>query len=273
MKVALLTDFKNVNCDYMRPIFKRGIASLAWQETNVENADFCILWGVKYHWQTLVNKKKKMLIADFPYWNRGGKNRNGAEYYKISVNSQHPTKYILEEKHTPDRYLATNGLPIMPWKKTGDYILVAGMGVKAAMQNGHNIQGWEREAVRQLKQYTNLPIVYRPKPTIHPMPQIIGTTFDDGSRSIDEALSGAKALVCHHGNPTVTALAAGVPIFMNGFIGAASHFAEFDLSKINEPKFPDGREQFLYNLAHWQWSVEEIRSGEALLSYQKRGFI
>lgn len=274
MRAHLAFDYKGNNHKYHKELWHKGVKNLGWEiSPTVVDSDFVVMWGPNPPFPHARELGKPVLMVDFPYWNRGGKDKTGREYYKVSVNGQHPTPYIMQENHSSDRFIKTRGPAILPWREKGEYILFAGMGRKAANQNGYRQGEWEAITVKRLRKETDMRIVYRPKPSKFRVPAIETTEFDDGSSPIEEMVRNAHAVVCHHGNPTVVALAHGVPIFMNGPIGAASHLALFEFDKIKSPIFPDNREKFFNNLAHWQWSVDEIKSGDVLLSYKARGFI
>jgi hypothetical protein len=272
MKVHLALQYKGINHSYHYPLWHRALRTLGWEQTTVEKADVTVMWGPNREFEDTRKRDKPVLMVDFPYWNRGGKLRDGREFYKVSLNGQHPTPYVMQETHTPARYRATSGPVIQPWRSGGHNIMLAGMGMKAARQFGYGVGEWERRTVELLRAQTKKPIIYRPKPK-QVVERIPGTAFDTALLPIEEAMKNTELVCCHHGNPTVAALAMGIPIFMNGKIGVASHFASFDFADIKHPIKPDGREQFFYNLAHWQWSVKEIESGQALLSYRDRGLI
>lgn len=274
MKVYLSLEGKGINQKYHFPLWINAVKQLGWKPVRMEEAELAVMWGVTPPTTLEFMRARNLpcLVMDFPYWNRCGKIRPGNEYYKISLNGQHPAKYIMEEDLPDDRYRSTKGPAIQPWRTGGKVIVLAGMGTKAAIQNGYKPGEWEWKTVQLIKKQTDMPIVYRPKPKTE-VPTISDTIHDDTSRPLEETLRDAALLVCHHGNPTVTALAMGIPIFMNGPIGAASHFASWDMKNINAPIRPDGREKFFNNIAYWQWSVDEIKSGEALRSYLDRGLL
>jgi hypothetical protein len=53
-----------------------------------------------------------------------------------------------------------------------------------------------------------------------------------------------------------------VPVFPLGKC-AASRMGLSDLARIETPYYPGDREQFLWNLAAQQWTLDEIAAGEA----------
>ena len=272
MKVFLAFGHISVNTTYQLPLWRSAVQKMGWQECkDIDDSDIVITWGVNPEAETARTQGKQLLMIDFPYWNRDP-HRRGKEFYKISVAGQHPTQYIMKEKHSVDRYKATCGPAILPWKTGGKHIMIAGMGVKSARQYGYRPGEWEEQAFRIIRPQTFMPILYRPKPRQHQR-QIRGALFDDGKNPIEPLIADSICVVCHHGNPTVDALAMGVPVVMNGMIGVAAHFANYDLYHIHDLRRYDGREQFFYNLSHWQWSVEEIKSASVLISYLDRGLI
>lgn len=276
MKVALFfsNHVDNLNSRYHAPLWDKAVRALGWAvTTKIEECDFAAMWGPQPEYFKCKRLGKPVLIVDFPYWNRAWKVKDGREYYKISLNGQHQTPYIMQEKHAADRYLKTNGPVIREWKREGDYILLCGIGHKAAVQYGYGMQQWEIETINKIKQHTDKKIVYRRKPSNKSYPPIKGVDFDDGAFPMAEALERAELAVCHHGNSAIDALAAGVPIFMKGAIGVASHLANLNIANINKPYYPDFRDQFFYNLAYWQWSVDEISKGIPLISMHERGLI
>ena len=72
---------------------------------------------------------------------------------------------------------------------------------------------------------------------------------------IDKALSNAWALVTDHSNAAVDALSEGIPVI---FTNSARI-----LGNIEDIENPPMNREFFNNLAYQQWTLEEIRSGEA----------
>lgn len=269
MLIHLALDFDGANHRLHKELWSHAVAACGYRLTAADKADLIVQWGVTYQNNLPTRGNRPVFVLDFPYWNRRSRNTN--EFYKVSLNGQHPTQYIMQEKLDSTRYYETDGAEIKPWQDGGDFILVAGMGIKAARQNGYQLGEWEEKAITAIKKQTDKKIIYRPKPgrgaSILPFCE-----YDEGLQPIESVLDGAYCLVCHHGNPTIAALQAGVPIFMNGLIGAAGHLANHNLEDIHTHLKP-AREQFLYNLAHWQWSIGKIKCGEAIQSFKERGLI
>lgn len=212
---------------------------------------------------------KPVVYIDLGYWGRveGGKLYG---FHKLAVGARHPTDYFQRVKHTPNRF-HHHGLRIKPWQREGRHILVAGMGAKAAAFEGFRPTEWEQKAVDELRKHTDRPIIYRPKPSWHYPEGIEGTLLSTKEQPLADVLQNCHAVVSHHSNVCVDALVEGVPVFC--WEGVASVMGLKDLSLIETPVYPDGREQWCADVAWTQWSVAEMRSGAAWRYLKSEGLV
>jgi hypothetical protein len=114
----------------------------------------------------------------------------------------------------------------------------------------------------ELKRHTDRPIVVRAKPQP-------GET----AVPLERALAEAHALVTHSSNVAVEAAIAGTPVFVAPS-SAAAPVGLTDLSQIETPVRPD-RGSWLAHLAYAQYSMDEVKSGQAwrmLLEWEERPF-
>lgn len=208
------------------------------------------------------------VYVDLGYWKRkdGG---NYLGYHKFSVNDRHPTAYFQKRAKTDERARML-GLSVAPWREQGKHILIAGMSPKGSRAEGFPPSVWERRAVQIMRQHTDRPIVYRPKPKWEHVPKIPGTMFRAGE-SLDAALRDCHAVVTHHSNVSVDGLLLGVPAFV--VEGAALVMGSDDLRTIETPRRPDGREQWLADLAWCQWNIAEMREGAAWRYLKDEGLV
>ena len=139
------------------------------------------------------------------------------------------------------------GVQIEPWRVGGRHILVCPPGEVFARLNGFDAGQWRREILSELKQATDRPIVVRPKETRLTQP-------------LAEDLRDAHALVAYTSNAAGEAVLAGVPVFVTGAC-AALPMGRSDLSMIESPAQPDGRERWAAWLAANQWNLKETRAG------------
>lgn len=209
------------------------------------------------------------VCIDLGYWGR----REGgilAGHHKVAVNARHPTAYFQNVKHGPERAQRL-GLEIKPWKQSGRFIIVAGMSGKGAEVEGFEPSEWERRTVAELKSRTNRPIIYRPKPSWVEAVPMQGCRYERGLDDLPELLEDCHAVVTHHSNAAIDAMLAGVPAFTTA--GAASVLCPSDLSLIETPVRPEGREQFVNDLAYTQFTVAEMRDGTAWRHLKEEGLV
>ena len=221
-----------------------------------QKADVAVMYGWKRHEQ--LQRYPQFVYADLGYWQRD-------RYYRLAVGGWSAERYV-RAGLPADRFDAL-GLQVKPWREQGSEIIVAGSTAKAAAEDGFGYMEWERRAIAQLRG-CGRPVVYRPKPNDRLAQPIAGAGYD--TRPINEALANAWAWVTHHSNSAVDALLAGVPVHCE--IGAAAAMS-VPLDRIARATLVDGREQFLADVAWLQWTLDEMRSGEAWAHLKERGLV
>lgn len=212
---------------------------------------------------------RKAVYIDLGYWGR----REGgvlAGYHKLVVNDRHPNAYFQNRAHDRARFARFKLRP-EPYRRDSTHILLAGMGDKAARAAGHNPEAWEKAAIRAIRAETDLPIVYRPKPSWHAAKPLEGTVYSPASDALEPLFARCHAVVSHHSNVTVDGLVKGVPAFV--WEGVAVPMGLQDLAKINEPLLPEGREQWLNDIAYCQWNVAEMEDGSAWRYLKDEGLV
>ncbi len=256
-------------------IRKCGVEPLLRASTTyrgVPNTDVAIFYGLALGCARILSDwrgaGKKAIYIDLGYWTRRIRSRHDG-FHKLVVNDRHPTEYLMARPHTSQRF-EQHGVPILPWRKEGRHILVAGMSAKAAAAEGLRANSWEQQTIRRLRALTKRPIVYRPKPNWKAARAIEGSAFDRAT-PIEGLLRDCHAVVTHHSNVAVEALLAGVPVFCDK--GVASLLGSKGLASIEQPLMPEGREQWAHNLAWTQWSVDEMKQGLAFRYLLRDGLI
>lgn len=243
------------------------------QHRNADMGDFAVFYGLADGLDRVLRayraSGRRAVYMDLGWWDRRKRNRYDGNH-KLAVNDRHPTPFLGGMRRSPERFESL-GLTIEPWQDpTRGHIVIAGMSAKGARAEGYESQQWERSAVRRLRQFTDRRIVYRPKPNWDGASPIEGTKFER-KVPLAESLRGAWAVVTHHSNVGVDAILAGIPVFTDE--GVATLMGHTDLAKIESPRRPANREQFLWNLAHWQYDVEEMRRGDAWRFLVEEGIV
>jgi len=215
------------------------------------------------------NSGRRAVYIDLGYWGRtdGGKLSG---YHKIAVNGRHPTAYFQKKQHKEDRFRRF-GLSVKPWQKEGKYVLLAGMGAKAADFEGFATHEWELDAVAKIRQFTQRPIIYRPKPSWRNPEPIDGTFFSPRTQPLQDVLRVCHCVVSHHSNVCIDALLEGVPSFC--VQGVAVPMSLQDIVRIEDPVYPNGREQWAADIAYTQWRPDEMRQGLAWQYLKGEGLV
>lgn len=236
------------------------------------DADVAVFYGFDASLQRVFASYRSdglpVVYVDLGYWGRhdGGK-RSG--YHKISVNNRHPTAYFQKRSHDGSRIRRFN-LDLKDWT-AGRSILLAGTSARAAAVDGFAPEEWERAAAARLREFTDRPIIYRPKPSWPGAKPIPGTTFEADQAGLPNLLLDCHAVVTHHSNVSVDGLIAGVPAFC--LEGVASPLALQDLSEIERPNREGDRVQLLRDISWCQWNVAEMSEGLAWRYLRDEGLI
>ncbi len=145
------------------------------------------------------------------------------------------------------------GLSVMPWRKAGRHVLVTTQSeLFYRLQLGLSRDAWLADVMARLGSVTERPIKVCHKPKARRAGNAAA-----GPR-FEADLKGAHALVTHSSSTAVKALIEGVPVFCTGAC-AASPMGLDDLSRIEDPVYPEGREPWLWLLATNQWTRREMR--------------
>lgn len=210
------------------------------------------------------------IYVDLGYWRRRIRNRYDG-HHKMCVSTRHPVDYFQNKKHSSRRFKSL-GLAMRPWIKKGRFILVAGMSAKAAEADGMEHTAWERAAIATIRDNTDMPIVYRPKPNCLVSKPLPGASFDKNT-SLHLAYRTCHAVVTCRSNVGVDALLNGVPVFSSD--GVAAAIANADLASIEEPYYPSTAErlQWASDVAWTQFTTYEIQAGLPFKHLKEEGLI
>lgn len=184
---------------------------------------------------------------DWIYWDRGYARRvfatwlprgdNGG-YYRWHRN----TFQLREIRSLPDdRWKALN-IKVEPWRKPGDHIVIA--APSETYCRFHRIEKWLTETVETLGRITKRRLVVRHK---------------ESSRSLQQDIEGAHALVTHGSIAAVESVILGCPVFVHQS-SAAGLVGQTDLRKIETPVRPE-RTAWLNSLAYSQFNEVELIDG------------
>lgn len=262
MKFSLFNNFGALNSAPVFAAIEKGLISLG--HTVVKNdytADAAVIWsmlwtgrmqGNRKVWQQYLNKP--IIVAEVGMLQRG-------VTWKIGLNGTDINSYNFSNT-IPNRD-ADLGLSLAPWRESGDHILVALQRQDSEQWVGQpNIKDWVDSVCTQLKKYTNRKIVVRS----HPRQRIIPSAFTPNklpgtydSFDFNRALTNAWAVVNWNSGPGPQAIINGIPAFV-GPSSLAAPMGNINLANIENPAMPD-RSIWLNNLAHTEWTLNEISTG------------
>lgn len=175
---------------------------------------------------------------DYYYGDHGYFNR--FQYYRCTKNAmQHTGK----GDAGPERFNAL-GIKIQPWRTTGKYILICPPDEIFGKYIGINTFQWLKNVRKIIRQYTHRQFIIRDRTT---------------KKSLQYDFSHTWAVVTHMSNIAVDAVINGIPVFCTGPCAGLT-MGLSDLSRIESPVKPN-REQWLYNLAANQWTLDEMKRG------------
>jgi len=177
---------------------------------------------------------RRVFATDLPTGSDGG-------YYRWHINS---FQMDFVRDCPDDRWLSLK-TDLWPWAREGKHIVVA--DPSPTYKKFHNIEGWLERTSAELKSLTDRPLVFRDK------------EMQRFGRKLHEDLAGAHALVTHGSNAAVESVIMGCPVFVDP-VSAASLVGQVDLSRIDDPVYPD-REPWVSSLAYHQFNEKELVDG------------
>ncbi len=200
------------------------------------------LFGSPRRWELIAQARaegRDWYYADHGYFGR-------FKYYRVTRNAYQHDGVSGLTRGDPAR-LEALGVEIKPWRTSGDHVLICPPDQKFAALFGFNAAAWTGHVIAALRALTRRPLRLRGRDTRGPL-------ADD--------LAGAWCLVTYVSNAAVEAICAGVPAIVTGAC-AARPMAATDLRAVAEPPTPHSREAWAALLANNQWTLDEIRAGQA----------
>lgn len=230
-----------------------------------QDLDIVVVFGIggdaKQVWDAY--PKAIRVLLDKPYVRRA--QRKGQHRYsvvRVSVNDFQPLAYFQKIPRPADRWNAL-GIRLTSRAKFGSCVLLDGASNKYCLWNGlGDWTVWGQEMVNRIRQHTDLPIIYRPRPSHNLAPKVEGAELSEGPLSDD--FDRARVVVSHGGNIGFDAVVSGLSHFAIGN-SAARPVSETSWFEVGRPSLPKNSErlQWLYDLAYTQWTLDEFESGAA----------
>lgn len=234
---------------HFQALLRYAPSALDVEETQTYRGDspWLLLWGpgapdridaIRRH----VAAGGHAIAMDLAYWHRDRKIR-------VSIDDAHPQRWVMRRDWPADRWLADRVTTGRVWNPNGP-ILVAGVGKKAKVQYGDEVDRWEADMIaRGRRRWPLRKVLYRAKHFDAAIPSGVDAA---PPQPIDRALVGCSLVITWHSNVAVDAIRLGVPVICHDGAAAAVCPSTF-LPDDPLPLAEDLRARFLANLAWFQW--------------------
>lgn len=189
------------------------------------------------------------------------------EYWRFSVGGHNPTKMLMSRRYPGDR-AEEQGFKFNGWNDTNENSRVVFAGSSSKYHSFHELKDpttYASRMIRKIRKTTSRPVVYRPKPSWKDAVPIEGTTYSYPKEGIEGALKDAFCLVTHGSNACFESVLSGVPCVILGD-AVAKPISSVDISRISGGLFKADDatvNQWLSNLAYYQWTMPEMSQGHA----------
>jgi hypothetical protein len=146
-----------------------------------------------------------------------------------------------------------------PWKKNGRKILIAKPDEKPMKFYGYDLDIWLQYTIDTIKKHTDRPIEVRERAPKR-IDRIVTNTLQ---QALDDDVF---ALVTFNSVAATEAIFHGIPAFTLAPANAASPVSSQDLSKIENPYYPDMDKLYAWgcHLAYGQFHTSELKTGKAM---------
>lgn len=208
-----------------------------------------------------------VLVLETGYINRGD---GEAHHYAAGFNGLNG-RADFRNKGMPsdraDKLRKSHLLRVLNWLEGGEKVILCGQVPWDASVEGTDHLAWIEQTVERIRSYTDRPIVFRPHPkAANAYRPLLGVRVS--TVPLKDDLQNAHAVVTFNSNSGVEALIEGIPVFAADKGSMCWEVANRSLVSLDVPNKPD-RAQWINDLAYTQWTLEEMRSGEAWEHLQK----
>lgn len=198
------------------------------------------------------SKNLDVIVLETGYINRGdGKNH----HYAAGFNGLNGRADFKNKGMPSDRVLVN----LKPYRE-GRYILLCGQVPWDASVQDSDHQLWLEKSLERLRSITQRKVVFRPHPKARGAYKPLDCPVS--TRTLQEDLADAHAVVTFNSNTGVDAALEGIPVFASDVGSMCWSIANRSLISIDVPNKPD-RTQWLADLSFAQWKPSEFAEGLA----------
>ena len=236
-------------------------------QKNSLDADCAVIWSVLWNGRMKDNQTvfehyrsqgRPVIVIDVGYLNRG-------TTWRIGINHTNRCAWFGNDRDLdPDRP-ARLGVSLKVPQSHSDILIALQHSRSLQTQGINDFREWTVQRITDLRRYTDRPIVVRPHPrdqmTLENLPAGVKTVYPSRLNNTYDSYDWNDryhAVVNHNSGPGVLAAIAGVrPVVDQSSMAWPVSVA---LQDIERPYDMD-RDQWLIELAHTEYTIEEIESG------------
>lgn len=166
-------------------------------------------------------------------------------------------------------------LNLKDWRTNGNHILLACQRNGGWSMDTYAVTEWVANTVKELRKYTDRPIVVRGHPGDKNAIRYLSQKGVDWQLSkkekITDDFANAWATITYNSSPGVASAIEGVPVFVtdpNPRVSQAYEVANTDLADIENPKLFE-RQQWVEAISMSHWKFEELSNGSAWAHMKK----
>ena len=218
-------------------------------------------------------KNKHTIIVDSNLFNYNVGKFHPMHYSRYSMDGVFPTtgNYFNDTVDTArwKQISRDLGIHLKDWRTSGNHILLACQRNGGWSMAGYNVIDWVTNTVRELRKYTDRPILVRGHPGDKNAQKYLKQKGVDWSLSsnpkIVDDFKNAWATITYNSSPGVASAIEGIPVFVtdkNYKISQAFDVANLDLSQIENPQTFE-RQEWVERLSMCHWKFQELSDGSA----------
>jgi hypothetical protein len=270
MKISLFNNFGALNSVPVFAAFEQGLHALGIQSNSHDlDADVAVIWShlwsgrMRYNqevWKTFRDSGRNVIVLEVGMLKRG-------RTWKVGLNGVNRRAWFGQDSQ--NNRANKLGIHLQPWRQGKNIVVAVQRGDSEQWSGLPEPTAWVEQTVAKIKSVTDRPIVVRPHPrqriasiegvTIR-NPQPLANTYD--GFDFEKDLTNAWCVINENSGPGCQSVIAGVPAFV-GIDSMAAPVANLDLLDIEKPWMPD-RTAWLEDMAHTEWTVEELAAGYPL---------
>lgn len=218
-------------------------------------------------------KNKHTVIIDSNLFNYNLGKLYHKHYSRYSMDGVFPTTgNYFKDTIDPNRWKQISQdlqLSLKDWRTSGNHILLACQRNGGWSMDTYAVTSWVTATVRELRKYTDRPIVVRGHPGDKNAINYLSQHGVDWNLSRKEKITddfkNAWATITYNSSPGVASAIEGIPTFVtdpNPKVSQAHLVANTNLADIENPKMFE-RQDWVEQLSMCHWKFEELSNGSA----------